>query len=122
MSEENKVESERKGAGIRECVVCGRLFYSEWSFEKFCSHECRAEVQRKRQKNRYVKGSYAAKREEKKNKKKDDNSISWDEIRAVLGELGISSYHKAIEIIEQRRKEAKEKELAEAFEKEKKEK
>lgn len=118
MSEEKKAQSDRKGAGYRWCHCCGREFWSDYPFERYCSPECRAEISRKQKRN--ARAAKRKARQEQEQKKKNPDSISWDEIRAVLGELGIASYQKAIEVIEQRRKEAKEKELAEAFEKEKK--
>lgn len=99
------------------CPICGRAFETPWDHKKYCSIPCKDKATvLNGVKERKKSMSAVKKRGVRSGKaKKDSDVITWDEIKAVLGEFGISQYHKAIEIIEKRRAEAKEKELQEAL-------
>lgn len=108
------------------CHWCGAYFQRKpKTRQTYCSPECKADADKRnkglrkwkahRKKNGLAEGEKPPKVEKK-------DGFTWDEISAVLGEFGISSYGRAVEILEQRKKEAEEKELAEAFEAEKEKK
>lgn len=101
-------EEERKL--YRQCETCGKWFkpFSQMSTQKYCCFACQYKAKTeysekyKREKRRQL--SSVPKKVKKASKKQKDY-ITWDEIRAVLAEEGISSYHEAVKIADQRRRE-----------------
>ena len=102
--------------GWKECEFCGRYFKLDHCRSKaiYCSSECREAARRKhdyaRKYERRMKGIKLPKPKDEPPQKKTDG-FTWDDIRGVFKEYGTSSYHKALEILEQRRKEANENDL-----------
>ena len=100
-----------------QCVICGRYFkpFAKRSNQRYCSEACKREGKRRtsQKHNRHEQIRKAREREEAKQKKQnacpprkpEKDGFTWDDVRAVLKEFQISSYHKAIAILEQRKKE-----------------
>lgn len=104
----------RKGVGERKtiCAYCGAEFLAYSDKKKYCSNKCkaRAAMEREKEKAKTMKMFSATKSFSKKAKKAapkpqrpPNDGVTWDDIRAVIGELGISSYHKAVEIARERK-------------------
>lgn len=94
--------------GWKVCAICGRFFKPEVEQQKYCSNACREEGKKRSAENRRKMRQRRPKPTGKAPERQSDG-ITWDEIKAVFAETGISSYYKAIEIINQRRKEEEEK-------------
>lgn len=84
------------------CKWCGKWFKRPYKSKKYyCSNECKykamtASEEEKRRRRRKPK---------KVSKAGIKDGFTWDDIRQVLGEYGISSYHKAVRVLEERRRE-----------------
>ena len=91
-----------EGGEWAECRWCGKWFKRPYKSRKhYCSTACKyqgitATEQEKREKR---KRKFAKKKTEQK------DGFTWDDIRKVFAEFGISSYSKALEILEQRKRE-----------------
>jgi len=100
-----------EGGEWAECQWCGKWFKRPYKSRKlYCSTECKyqgmtATEKEKREKRKRRLGI-------KKAKPKD--GFTWDDIRKVFAEYGISSYHKAIEILQERQKEKEQQALRES--------
>lgn len=95
--------------GWRACAICGKFFKPDCPRTKYCSPACVSEAKNlgkvRRRKEKIMR--QARKKPERPPAPKTDG-FTWADIRKVFAELGITSYHKALAILEQRRKEAKE--------------
>lgn len=85
-----------------ECRWCGKWFKRPYKGRVvYCSDRCKymdmTNGEHKKREKR---------RPRKKPKVEKKDGFTWDDIRKVLAEYGISSYSKALEILEKRRKEA----------------
>lgn len=92
-----------------ECAYCGRFFLRPYKSKTlYCSEDCKIEArmqydtdQRFLRRMKGVKIRKESTTPSKARRKKD--GFTWDDIRAVFGEFGISSYQKALNILERRR-------------------
>lgn len=109
---------EEKEVFEKICPICGKAFLTPWWHKKYCSTACADLENRERKRRRKKKSPAAVRRSGSGSARKKPEAITWDEIRAVLAEEGISNYHEAVRIAEQRRREAEEEWLKKAFEKE----
>lgn len=114
--EAKKAKRAEKIPDILECKWCGKSFNRNGTRRLFCSAECQVQWHNAKTKGKF----YAEKLErlnaprKKRNKSAPASNVpkdgfTWDEIKGVFAELGISSYHKALEILAERRKEAESK-------------
>lgn len=84
------------------CLWCGKWFKRPYKSRKqYCRPECQYKAMTATEKEKRAK-----RRPRRSAKVEVRDGFTWDEIRAVFSEYGISSYHKALEILAQRRNEA----------------
>jgi hypothetical protein len=92
--------------GWKVCAICGRFFKPDCPRTKYCSPACVSEAKNRgkvrRRKEKIMR--QARKKPERPPAPKTDG-FTWEDIRKVFAEFGITSYHKALAILEQRRKE-----------------
>lgn len=97
--------------GFRRCATCGKLFRLKYKNSRalYCSDECRETAAKLRYQARKYRRRMARPTKPEKQPApppREKDGITWDEIRAVLKEFGISSYEKALQIAKQRKEEA----------------
>lgn len=66
------MKSARKVYMPRKCEICGKMFVSPSPGSKFCSRECRAESERRRNRRRYAESHLTAEEKETKKRVKED--------------------------------------------------
>ena len=94
-----------EGGEWAECRWCGKWFKKPYkSRRNYCSPACRykdltaTEEEKKERKKRKSESSKVAKKD----------GFTWDDVRRVFAEYGISSYPKAIKILEEQKKSREE--------------
>lgn len=66
------MKSGRKVYMPRKCEICGKMFVPPSPGSKFCSRECRAESERRRNRRRYAESHLTAEEKETKKRVKED--------------------------------------------------
>lgn len=66
------MKSGRKVYMPRKCEICGKMFVPPAPSSKFCSSECRAESERRRNRRRYAESHLTAEEKETKKRVKED--------------------------------------------------
>lgn len=66
------MKSARKVYMPRKCEICGKMFVPPSPGSKFCSRECRAESERRRNRRRYAESHLTAEEKETKKRVKED--------------------------------------------------
>lgn len=90
-----------KGGEDAVCKWCGAWFKRPYKSRKqYCCEECQYKGMTATAEEKSGK-----RRPRKEPKVEHRDGFTWDDIRGVLAEYGISSYHKAVQILEQRRRE-----------------
>lgn len=114
-SKECQIANYKKKRGVADgdtwaiCHWCGEYFKRVRGTRRiYCCAKCAIDSASAKAKGKVWKEhtkKVAIPKKRRKKTKQETDGFTWDDIRQVFGEYGISSYHKAVEILKQRKKE-----------------
>lgn len=96
---------------IAQCKECGKEFEQKVLAQRYCCEECKKKWQQRAKREQVIlRGKpalFASSRKSEKNPGKEPipkDGFTWDDIRKIQAETGMSSYHQMVEILKERRR------------------